>query len=152
MRNPRRTLALVVAGMAVTFALATGALADQTFHTLNTPLHSVNGEPLRQGWVADIHANGPIIGAHEEYHVAGATPDTTYQVVIVFYANNTACSGTHGLFPTATLTTNGAGNANGTFTFPGGPPAPVTNNSAVWELVGPDGVAYATDCEPVIID
>jgi hypothetical protein len=72
--------------------------------------------------------------------------------VIVFYANDTTCSGTPGEVPTAVLTTNAAGNANGTWTFPGGPPAPVTDNSAVWELVGPSGVAYATDCQVVIID
>jgi hypothetical protein len=152
MHKPRRILVVALASTAALFAFAASASADQTFHTLHAPLSSVNGEPLHQGWVNDIHMNGQINGAHEAYHLNGASPSTTYQVHIVFYANDTTCSTEPADVPTATLTTNGAGNANATFNFPAGPPGAVTHNSAVWELVGPNGVAYATDCEVVDID
>jgi hypothetical protein len=152
MHNVRRILVLGLASTAALLAFTTSALADQTFHTLHAPLSPVNGEPLHQGWVNDIHMNGQINGAHEVYHLNGASPNTTYQVVIVFYANDTTCSTAPANVPTATLTTNAAGNANATFNFPAGPSGLVTHNSAVWELVGPNGVAYATDCEVVDID
>jgi hypothetical protein len=148
-----RILVLVAAGVAAILAFSGTAFADKVFHTLHAPLHSVDGAPLRAGWVNDIHMNGNLNGAHEVYHLDGAAPNTTYQVVIVFYTGNTTCSGAPALVPTATLTTNRAGNANGTFNFPAGPSGgPVTQNSAVWELVGPSGVAYATDCQVVLID
>jgi hypothetical protein len=156
MRKPRHIVVLALASMAAALALVTSALADQTFHTLHAQLSPVGGAPLHSGWVNDIHANGPINGAHEVYHLDGASPNTTYQVVIVFYANDTTCSGVPGDFPTTTLTTNAAGNANATFNFAAGPPVvPPSHNSAVWELrIGDqNGVAaYATDCEVVIID
>jgi hypothetical protein len=53
--------------------------------------------------------------------------------------------------PTAQLTTNGAGNANASFTFPAGPPSPLTQNSAIWQLVDASGVAYQTSCQVVLI-
>jgi hypothetical protein len=150
MRSRRRILVLAAVSAAF-FALATTALADQAFHTLKTPLSAVGDAPLQSGWIADIHANGPIIGAHEEYHLNGGSPNTTYQVVIQFYPGVTGCPGSAVPLPTAQLTTNAAGNGNADWVFPGGPPGPVTQNSAIWQLVGPDGVAYQTDCQLVLI-
>ena len=153
MRNPRRILVFTLALLAAVLVLATSALADQTFHTLKAPLFPVGGAPLHDGWVSDSHANGPIIGAHEEYHLNGASPNTHYQVVIQFYPGITDCSGAALPVPTANFTTNRAGNGNAKWTFPGGPPAPVTQNSAIWQLLGPGNtVAYQTDCQLVLID
>lgn len=152
MRSPRRILVLAVVSAAALLALATPALADQAFHTLKAPLSAVGNAPLHSGWVSDSHANGPIIGAHEEYHVSGASPNTTYQVVIQFYAGVTGCPGGAVALPTASFTTNASGNGNADWVFPGGPPAPITQNSAVWQLVGPGNVvAYQTDCQLVLI-
>ena len=151
MRPWRRILYLAAVSAAAFFALATAALADQAFHTLKAPLSAVGGAPLKSGWIADIHANGPIIGAHEEYHLNGGSPNTTYQVVIQFYPGVTGCPGTAVPLPTAQLTTNAAGNGNADWVFPGGPPGPVTQNSAIWQLVGPNGIAYQTDCQLVLI-
>lgn len=152
MHAPRRALVLsALASVAAALAFAASASANGVFHTLTAPLSSVNGEPLQQGWVKDIHMNGNLNSAHEEYHLNGALPNTSYQVVIVFYANNTTCSSTPVDVPTAQLTTNGAGNANANFTFPAGPPSPLTQNSAKWELVDSSGVAYATTCQLVLI-
>jgi hypothetical protein len=152
MRTPRRILILAVASAAALLALTTTALADQAFHTLKAPLSAVGNAPLHSGWVSDSHANGPIIGAHEEYHVNGASPNTTYQVVIQFYPGVTGCPGGAVAVPTASFTTNASGNGNADFVFPGGPPAPITQNSAIWQLVGPGNVvAYQTDCQLVLI-
>jgi len=152
MRSPRRIFVLAVVSFAALLALATPALADQAFHTLKAPLSAVGNAPLHSGWVSDSHANGPIIGAHEEYHVSGASPNTTYQVVIQFYAGVTGCPGGAVALPTASFTTNASGNGNAKWVFPGGPPAPITQNSAIWQLVGPGNVvAYQTDCQLVLI-
>jgi hypothetical protein len=152
MRSPRRILVLAVISAAALLALTTTAHADQAFHTLKAPLSAVGNAPLHSGWVSDSHANGPIIGAHEEYHVNGASPNTTYQVVIQFYPGVTGCPGAAVPIPTELLTTNASGNGNANHVFPGGPPAPITQNSAIWQLLTPEGVvAYQTDCQLVLI-
>lgn len=152
MRSPRPILILTVVSAAALLALAPAALADQAFHTLKAPLSAAGNAPLHSGWVSDSHANGPIIGAHEEYHVNGASPNTTYQVVIQFYPGVTGCPGGAVAIPTASFTTNASGNGNADWVFPGGPPAPITQNSAIWQLVGPGNVvAYQTDCQLVLI-
>src|SRR5215472_14425776 len=69
MRSPRRILVLAAVSAAALLALTTTARADQAFHTLKAPLSAVGNAPLHSGWVSDSHANGPNIGAHEEYHV-----------------------------------------------------------------------------------
>ena len=142
---------LIVASVACALVLATSAAANKTFHTLTAPLSPINGQPLRSGWVHDIHMNGNVNGGHEVYHVAGAIPNTAFQVRILFYTGGT-CSGTLQMFDTAVLTTNGAGNANGGVTFPANHTSTVTTMSAIWELLGPNGVAaYNTPCEVVLI-
>jgi hypothetical protein len=142
---------LVVAVVALT-ALSASATANQTFHTLTAPLSPINGQPLQSGWVHDIHMNGNVNGGREVYHVAGAIPNTAFQVVILFYSGE-GCLSANQLpnINTAVLTTNGAGNANGDVTFPANHTTTVTTFSAIWELVGPDGPAYNTPCETVLI-
>ncbi|MBO0831761.1 MAG: hypothetical protein J2P28_02420 [Actinobacteria bacterium] len=155
MRNPRRIVVLAVVSVAALLASAATAVADsapQAFHTLVAPLSAVGNAPLHSGWVSDSHANSPTIGAHEEYHVDGASPNTTYQVVIQFYAGVTGCPGGAAAIPTASITTNASGNGNGDWVFPGSPGAPITQNSAIWQLVGPGNVVdYQTDCQLVVI-
>ena len=153
MRSPRRILVLAAVSAAALLALTTTARADQAFHTLKAPLSAVGNAPLHSGWVSDSHANGPIIGAHEEYHVNGASPNTTYQVVIQFYPGVTGCAGDVVPIQTASFTTNASGTGNADWVFPGGPRAPVTQNSAIWQLVAPGNVvAYQTECQLVLID
>jgi len=141
---------LIAASVASALVLAASATANKTFHTLTAPLSPIDGQPLQSGWVHDIHMNGNVNGGHEVYHVAGAIPNTAFQVVIQFYSGGT-CSGTPTPIPTAVLTTNGAGNANGSTTFPANHTSTVTTFSAIWELVGPSGPAYNTPCEVVLI-
>jgi hypothetical protein len=143
---------LIMASVAFALALATSAAANQTFHTLTAPLSPINGQPLQSGWVHDIHMNGNVTGGREVYHVAGAIPNTAFQVEILFYLG-AGCLSANQLptINTALLTTNGAGNANGAINFPANPTSTVTTFSAIWQLVGPNGPAYTTPCETVLI-
>lgn len=141
---------LIVASVAFALIFATSATANRTFHTLTAPLSPIDGQPLQSGWVHDIHMNGNINGAHEEYHIAGAIPNATFQVEILLYSGGT-CSGAAVPVDTAVLTTNGAGSANGDFTFPANHTSTVTTDSATWQLVGVDGPAYTTPCEVVLL-
>lgn len=61
------------------------ALADQSYHTERlsltlTPAGGVAGHTLRNGMVVNIHPNGPVNGAIENYVLNGAKPNTEYQV------------------------------------------------------------------------
>jgi hypothetical protein len=143
----------IVAALATAAALIVvpSALADQVFHTSHASVHSVAGPPLKFGFVNDIHTNGVVNAAHEEYHLNGAQKNTTYQVELVIYASQ-SCAGTP-LFvlPTAQLTTNSGGNGNAMFTFPAGPPQSL-EVGIVWQFVSNSVPVYATDCVPVTID
>jgi hypothetical protein len=76
----RRLLTLATACCATLLLTATSAFADQTFHSTRLSLAPVASNPLRHGFVVDIHANGPVNYAIEEYHLSGATPNTTYAI------------------------------------------------------------------------
>jgi hypothetical protein len=146
---------IAAAAAAATAALAAApALADQLFHTSHAALHAVAGAPLRSGFVNDIHTNGAVNSAREEYQLNGAQPDTTYQVQLVIYPSQT-CSGAPFLtIPSSTLTTNSVGNGTSSFVFPTGPPNdPPLRVGIVWQLLSATGSAvYATDCVPVAVD
>ena len=148
--KPLWIAAAVVAAAA--FAAAP-ALADQVFHTTHAAVHAVAGAPLQSGFVNDIHSNGTVNSAHEEYHLNGAQPNTTYQVQLVIYPT-TNCTGAPFLvFPTSQLTTNGSGNGNANFDFPAGPPNnPPLQVGIVWQFLANGAPVYATDCVPVTID
>jgi hypothetical protein len=90
---------------------------------VHADLHAVGGAPLQSGFVNDVHTNGVVNGAHQIYHLNGASPNTTYAVTINLYLGDPTCTTAPIAIPTATITTNGAGNGNGRFTFPAGPPS-----------------------------
>jgi hypothetical protein len=150
----RKTLTLVAAACAVAAVLAPAAAADKAFHTLHADLRPVGASPLKSGFVNDIHTNGVVNGAHEIYHLNGASPRTTYQVTILFYLLDPTCSTAPVSIPTAQLTTNGAGNGNAGFTFPAGPPSPLAGqlNGIRWTIAGSDGTAYDTACAALTLD
>jgi hypothetical protein len=148
----RRPL-LVAAIAAAALVVAPATFADQVFHTSHAAVHAVAGAPLHSGFVNDIHTNGVVNSAHEEYHLNGAQPGTTYQVQLVIYGSQ-SCAGTPFLtFTSAQLTTNGAGNGNADFTFPAGPPNnPPLQVGIVWQFLSNGIPVYATDCVPVSVD
>jgi hypothetical protein len=131
------------------------AEADSTYHSAHIALASIAGAPLSSGFVENIHANGPNVYAHEIYLVAGAAPDTTYQVVLSIWTTNTTCSGSPTLqLPTATLTTNTVGNGRADVFFT---PADADGLrgltlSARWTLLNGTTPTYATDCEVLNLD
>ena len=147
----RRWLIAGIAVLAGVMGFATSATANRTYHTLTAQLSPINGQPLQSGWVHDIHMNGNVNGAHEEYHVAGAIPNTTFQVQILFFLGAGCVNSAGAPIDTAVLTTDGAGSANGDWTFPANHTSTVTTDSAIWQLVGPDGAAYNTPCEVVLL-
>ena len=146
---------VVLAGLLSVGALAAvpTAFADQVFRTSHADVYAVADAPLQSGFVNDIHTNGAVNGAREEYHLNGAQPNTTYQVQLLIYGDQ-SCSGSPFLtVPTATLTTNGAGNGNADTTFAAGPPNnPPLSVGIVWQFLANGAPVYATDCVPVSID
>jgi hypothetical protein len=150
-RKARRLIAPLA--LAVALVLVSPALADKIFHTSHALLHPVAGAPLRSGFVNDIHTNGVVNGAHEEYHLNGAQANTTYQVQLELFASQSCAGAAFAVAPTAQLTTNGAGNGNADFTFPAGAPNnPPLQVGIVWQLVANGVVVYETGCVPVTVD
>jgi hypothetical protein len=129
--------------------------ADSTYHSAHLALAPLAGAPLSSGFVENIHVNGPNIYAHEIYQVNGAAPSTSYQVVLSIWTTNTSCSDSPTLqVPTATLTTNGAGNGRADAVFR---PADADGLrgltlSAQWTLLNGTTPTYATDCEILHLD
>jgi hypothetical protein len=147
-----KLLFVLVAVVGAAAVLVPAATADRVFHTLHAELHSVGGAPLTSGFVNDVHTNGVVNGAHEIYQLNGASPNTTYQVTILFYAVDPTCTSAPTPIPTATLTTNGAGNGTARFTFAAGPPSTLPTSGIRWQLSTAAGVAYETDCAPLDLD
>jgi hypothetical protein len=151
---PRTSLRVATIAALATLVLVPTALADQVFHTSHAALQPVAGAPLQSGFVNDIHTNGPVNGAHEEYHLNGALPDTTFQVQLVIFASQ-SCTGSPPFahVQTAQVTTNGAGNGNADFGFPAGPPNnPPLQVGIVWQFLLNGTPVYQTDCVPVSLD
>lgn len=148
-----KQLAVPALGLALALGLAVPRVsADQTFHTERLPLAPVSGAPLHQGFVVDVHANGPVIFAQERYVLVGAAPDATYQVELAAYPD-TACAQPPLLeIPEATLATNAAGNGEAALTFSAGnAPAPGTYNLQ-WHVLSGGTIAYETACTSVAVD
>ena len=137
--------------------------ADQSFHSTRLPLAltaagQTAGHPeLRAGHVVDIHTNGPVVYAMEEYLLNGAKPDTDYQVVLHFYMN-TACT-PGGLFdfilPGVTLTTDSLGNANGRARSTPADILEILHNTdwgITWTFESGGVAAYITPCAHVHLD
>jgi len=157
-----RAWRLLIAVALATAALSSPVLADQSQHTTQLPLSltaagAAAGQPaLRSGHVVNIHTQGPVNFAIEEYQVNGAQPTTNYAVVLGLFASS--CAGAF-LFPFpngAVLTTDGHGDAHGQNKIS---PAQVAqlglhnkDFGIVWTLVASGVAAYATPCTNVHID
>ena len=142
-----------VAAVAAALVAVPWAAADQTFHTSHAAVHAVAAAPLRSGFVNDIHTNGAVNSAHEEYHLNGAQANTTYQVQLVIFASQSCAGAPFLILPTAQLMTNGAGNGNANFDFAAGPPNdPPLQVGIVWQFLSNGAPVYTTGCVPVSID
>jgi hypothetical protein len=98
-------------------------LGDRAFHTLHADLHAVGGAPLQSGFVNDVHTNGVVNGAHQIYHLNGASPNTTYAVTINLYLGDPTCTTAPIAIrpPRSRRTARGTGTA-GSRSRPGRPP------------------------------
>jgi len=154
-----RAAALVAAltlGLVAAAALpGPAARADNVYHSAHIALHPVGAEPLRSGFVENIHANGPAIFAHEIYVLNGAEPATTYQVTLNIFVRDRTCTSSLALVPTAAITTNATGNGRGDAVFrPSDVPTELRNatHGIIWTVSDSLGVEFRSGCEVVTID
>ena len=141
--------------VAVGLALAPTALGDAVYHSEHIPLMTVGSAPLRSGFVENIHPNGPIVFAHEQYVLNGAMPDTTYMVTIhIAGAADTTCAAPFLNLATATFTTNAAGNGSANKVFTPADVDGLANSTAhaFWTVSTGAGVAYRTSCQTIQLD
>jgi hypothetical protein len=153
--GPARFLSGVTLAAAICLVWVAAAGADRSYHTGHYALSPVAGAPLKSGFVQNIHADGPIVYAHEIYELKGAAPSSSYQVVLSIWTANTTCSGDPTLqLPTATLVTNGAGNgvASHVFTPADADGLRGLTVSAMWTVWNGQPAAYQTDCEVITLD
>ncbi|MCB8984876.1 MAG: hypothetical protein H6659_13685 [Ardenticatenaceae bacterium] len=159
--NSARFSKLAAVALLVTLiltALVSIASADGVYHSDHVEYHPVGAQPLRSGFVQNIHPNGPQMYAIERHTLNGAVPNTEYFIQALIYIPDTGC--TDGLVPFPidySLSTNGVGNGTTLTTLP--PEAAeglagLTINVRWQLLVGaPDGpVAYETECAVITLD
>src|SRR5690348_16366101 len=128
--------------------------ADAVYHSQHIPLTPLADQPLRSGFVENIHADGPNVYAHEEYVVNGAEPNTSYQVTLMVFPLDTTCSRTPLVIPTATIQTNAAGNGTAYHVFT---PADADGLrgltvGGMWVVMSGSTVAYETSCTTIHLD
>ena len=135
-------------GAVAALGLATLGSADQVYHSERldlAPLAAQEGT----GQVVNIHANGPVIGALERYHLRGAE-EGAYEVWIQVCGEGSFTD----FVQTAVLETDaqGKGHAQGFFSAADLEPlsGAVVNIRWVLRLEGID--EYATECTTVTID
>jgi hypothetical protein len=150
----RHGIALVALVLGTLPLVASTAAADQYFHTSHAELTPIGSAPLRSGFVNDIHANGGVIAAQERYVLNGAMPNTTYTVALHLSFVDPTCTVVNAVFPTATFTTNAAGNGEAGWTFNSTKPPPPPNPRTVyirWVISSGGVPQYQTGCIPVSI-
>ena len=150
-----RRVAVCLVGVGLAVLVGAGvARADGSYHSGHYALAPLAGAPLRSGFVENIHPNGPNVYAHEQYVLNGAQSSTTYQVVINLFPGDTSCSTTPLVFPTATFTTNVAGNgaAYHVFTPTDADGLRGMTVGARWFLEVDGSPVYASGCETIQLD
>ncbi len=155
--RPGPYLAGLAMAAIVILMVATPAAADQAHHTTRSAFHAVDGAPLRSGFIANIHANGPNVFAHEVYALNGAMPDTTFQVVAHVYIDDLSCNGDPNVsLPIGDLTTNRAGNATDdiVLSLEAATALGFRNGTGAdrWEILLDGVVVYESDCTLAIAD
>jgi hypothetical protein len=151
-----RVLVVLVAAVLSVGLTVAPARADAVYHSRHIQLLPTGTTPLRSGFVENIHANGPNVFAHEIYLLNGAQPNTTYQVGLDIFAFDPSCTGAPtAVVPTATITTNAAGNGRGEAVFrPADVPAVLRNatHGIIWTVSDASGVVFSSGCELVTLD
>ena len=151
----RRTILLLVGVLLAVLFVPEMASADGVYHSEHIALTPVGTQPLRTGFVENIHANGPVVFAQERYVLNGASPGTTYQVALNIWVGNLACTGTpNPVLETASFTTNVAGNGVGHARFSPTDAAPLRGLTLgiIWTLSSGGSITYQTACTDVTLD
>ena len=151
----RRTIPLLVVILLALLFVPVMASADGVYHSEHIALTPVGTQPLRTGFVENIHANGPVVFAMERYVLNGASPGTTYQVALNIWVGNLACTGTpNPVLETASFTTNVAGNGVGHARFSPSDADGLHGLTIgiIWTLSVSGTVAYHTACTEVTLD
>lgn len=157
-RLPTWLIVIALALLALFVLQAAPVGADASYHTERVEFMAAAGEPLRSGFVTNIHPDGPNVYAHEIYVLNGAQPDSTYEVLLIGYVAQPQCAGTPITIPTAELNTNPAGNGKAEFVFsPSDIPdewrLPNPNVHGVrWEVRLDGALVYETGCISVTLD
>lgn len=156
-RPVRRRLAVAAVATAAVVAPSASASADQAYHTYHAPLEVLGDEPLKHGFVNNIHTQGPTVYAMEYYHLVGARPGTTYTALISFHIADPDCSEPASfVLPSAEITTNAAGNGHGAsakFTPDDVAPLRGAEHGVNWVIVDAGGEAvFQSGCSPDFLD
>lgn len=153
----RAALALAIAAL-LALAFTPTAHADAVFHTVQSPLAriSASSDPLQSGWVVDVHMNGPVNYTHEEYHLVGALPHSTYNVLLNLYPASATCSaGPIVPVPSSAISTNVSGNGNADLVLPPSAVPPSlrgTTIGIIWQILRGGVAQYQTGCVAVSLD
>ncbi len=149
-----RSLVLLAVSL-VALMSAQLASADAVYHSEHMELSPVGGQPLRSGFVENIHPNGPNNYARERYVLNGAAANTVYEVRLLVHLFDPTCSNAPALFAATPLGTNGAGNGSAQLLIrPEDVPPAVRNatHGVHWEVWRDGTLAYTTACTSVTLD
>jgi hypothetical protein len=153
----KRCPLLIAFVLIAAFASSSIASADEVYHSERLPFHATGagGHPaLAAGHIANIHPNGPVIGAIQEYMVNGARPNTDYAVVETLFVGCSAGDAQLFSLRWTTLTTNkqGDGTARNVISAEALAPFSGMTVGAIWTLEHGGVVAYRTRCTVGTID
>ena len=154
-KTPRLAIAITILVALGMMVLAPAALADQVYHTEKLAFEPIGDAPLRDGFVVNIHPNGPKVYAHEIYTLQGALKNTTYDVFLTAHFLDEDCSeqATFTL-EMAALETNAAGNGKASAKFT---PEEVEGlrgmtHGVLWRVELAGVTVYTTACTAVVLD
>jgi hypothetical protein len=149
-------LAVVASVLLASTAFVPTAAADKAYHSEHIDLVPVGNQPLRSGFVENIHANGPKIYARERYVLNGANPNRDYTVTLLAHVLDADCSDPPALaLQTATFTTNRAGNGTAKALFRPEDTAGLPRDAPhgiIWQVSSGGVVHYETACSVVTLD
>lgn len=160
-KNSSKFSKLAVAAILFTLivmVLVSAVSADGVYHSDHVEYYPVGVQPLRSGFVQNIHPNGPQLYAVERHALNGASPNTEYFIKPLIYLPASDCTEEPIPFPVEfSISTNGVGNGTTLTTLPPEAAAGLAGLTinVRWQLLegAPDGpVAYETECAIITLD
>lgn len=153
----KRSSVLIAFILSAAFASYSIAFADEVYHSERLPFHATgaSGHPaLAAGHIINIHPDGPVVGAIQNYMVNGARPNTDYDVVETLFEGCSAGDAQLFSLRWTTLTTDEHGNGTVRNVISAENLAPFSGMTvgAIWTLEHEGVVAYRTRCTVGTID